>query len=256
MLKLESIATDDVARHGATGENIRDAEPAWRDTSTFTLDLAAIAESFRSAGLDRSLRTLQRYCEQGHLRAAKYPSETGSVWIVDPASVATKIEEIAQIQDAMARHDAAGRQVSCTSLDRADIAVDIATVGDAQRPSFDDADRRTSENDADLAHDSERQSATADDSSRYLSIPDGLVEVLTQQLAEKDRQIERRDEQIKHLVSANAEDRDLLGAALGLIHADGFRPEIGGPEVLQEDQTIPTFESRPLSPNDDQDGDK
>ena len=91
-------------------ESIRDTEDVvWQDSTTYSMSLPQVYARFVEADLDRSLRTLQRYCEQGHLRAAKYPTETGAVWYVDPESVETKIKEIRQVQEATLHRSAAPR---------------------------------------------------------------------------------------------------------------------------------------------------
>jgi hypothetical protein len=64
---------NDTPRHDAPQhDNIRDA--TWQDTTTYSMSLPQVYARFVEAGLDSSLRTLQRYCEHGHLRATKYPT--------------------------------------------------------------------------------------------------------------------------------------------------------------------------------------
>lgn len=63
---------DDTSRQGAPEhDDIRDADVMWKDNTTYSMPLPQVYARFVEAGLDRSLRTLQRYCEQSHLRAAK-----------------------------------------------------------------------------------------------------------------------------------------------------------------------------------------
>ncbi len=248
---------NDTSRHGAKDDNIRDAQVSWRDKTTFSLDLEAVSQRFHEAGVDRTLRTLQRYCEQGHLKAAKYPSETGSVWYVDPASVETKIEEIKQVQAAdERRHDAARRAQSHSNFRQNSTTDDDTTSGDSPRQANDDVARRTSGSNVDQRQEPERQ-PTTDNDDRYVSVPVEMVDVLTNQFEEKDRQIERRDSQIRDLVEAHKEDRKLLGVAIALIHGEEFTPELNaGERALSEDSNVaaPASETKPIVEQDNQAG--
>jgi len=260
----------DMARHGASEDDgIRDAV-TWQDSTTYSLSLPQVYARFVEAGLDRSLRTLQRYCEQGHLRAAKYPTETGSVWYVDEQSVETKIEEIRQVQETLhrpapsghdtvqptpndtSRHDAERRSMSSNEFqpDTADAAA--VTRDDEPRQQNDDAARRSSDEAVNQANPTERQSTTRDD-DKYVTVPVGMLDALTAQLAAKDAQIKRRDAQMERLVETHDKDRRLLGASLSIIHREDFPFELGegqAPKAEPEPERppAPAEEIRPETP--------
>lgn len=259
----------DDARQGASEDgDIRDAV-TWQDTTTYSLSLPQVYARFVEAGLDRSLRTLQRYCEQGHLRAAKYPTETGSVWYVDAQSVETKIEEIRQVQEtlqrpappsgdtaqqtpnAMSGPDAERRSVSSQEFKSDTNDTRTATSDDEPRQPNDDAVRRVSDEAVTQSNPTERQSATRGD-DKYVTVPVGMLDALTAQLAAKDEQIKRRDEQMERLVETHDKDRRLLGAALSIIHREDFPFELGegevpAPKPEPEPEPEPAEEIRPQS---------
>jgi hypothetical protein len=190
------------------------------------------------------LRTLQRYCEQGHLRAAKYPTETGSVWYVDAQSVETKIEEIRQVQKTLHRpappiddtahatpNDMSRPDAERCSMSHEEFKPDMndtraATSDDEPRQQNDDVARRASDEAVSQSNPTERQSPTRDD-DKYVTVPVGMLDALTEQLAAKDEQIKRRDEQMERLVETHDKDRRLLGAALSIIHREDFPFELG-----------------------------
>lgn len=227
---------NDWPRPDATdGDTIRDA--TWTDNTTYSLPLPEVHARFIQAGIDRTLRTLQRYCEQGHLRAAKYPTETGSVWYVDPDSVETKIEEIRQVQETLhrpvtttadtpretghagPRPDAERRSMSPNQHQGDKQDAPTTSIDDKQRQPNDDVGSRTENTD----YPGTRPDATDHDSG-YVSVPVRVLDALTNQLAAKDSQLERQDAQLARLVEAHNHDRQLLGAALSLIHNDDFVP--------------------------------
>lgn len=248
----------DVPQH----DNVRDA--TWQDTTTYSMSLPQVYARFVEAGLDRSLRTLQRYCEHGHLRAAKYPTETGAVWYVDPDSVETKIEEIRQVQEAALLRQPAPSPVtppptpnvtSRPDVDRrepspAEIKPDTndaatATRSDDLRHENSDAVRRAQDAGTNGHDNRDRQSAT-DSDNRYVTVPVVMLDALTAQLAAKDEQIKRRDEQMERLVVAHDKDRQLLGAALAIIHREDFPMELGkGDQAEPAEDPAPAAEIRP-----------
>ncbi|MEO8629064.1 MAG: hypothetical protein ABI612_13320 [Betaproteobacteria bacterium] len=256
---------NDTSRHDVPqhDNNIRDAV-TWQDTTTYSMSLPQVYARFVAAGLDRSLRTLQRYCEHGHLRAAKYPTETGAVWYVDPASVETKIEEIRQVQEAALHRSAApspvtppptGYDQSRPSADRRELlSTDIkddspdvaaATNNDDLRPANSDAVRRANDSNTNGSDNRDRQ-ATTDSDSRYVTVPVVIIDALTAQLAAKDEQIKRRDEQMERLVVAHDKDRQLLGAALSIIHREDFPMELGKwDEFAAPSESAPAEELKP-----------
>jgi hypothetical protein len=253
----------DQSRQGASqDDNVRDAV-TWQDATTYSLSLPEVYARFVEAGLDRSLRTLQRYCEQGHLRAAKYPTDTGSVWRVDPHSVDIKIEEIRQVQETLyrptpsnhdiprptshdlARHDAEHRQTPSEEFGTDIFDTPSATHNDEPRHQNYDVARRASDDSTNHSNANERPAATHND-DKYVTVHVGILDALTGQLASKDEQIKRRDEQIEQLVEAHDKDRRLLGTALAIIHRTDFPLELDEPtETAQSPAPKPAQEIRP-----------
>jgi hypothetical protein len=176
-------------------DNVRDAV-TWQDATTYSLSLPEVYGRFVEAGIDRSLRTLQRYCEQGHLRAAKYPTDTGSVWRVDPHSVDIKIEEIRQVQETLyrpapltddtprpmshdaSRHDVGSRQTSSQKIESDEHDTPAAQIDDKPSQQNTDVDRRASDENAKPSSAGERQSAPSDD-GKYVTVPVVMIEALT-----------------------------------------------------------------------------
>ena len=244
---------DDPSRQGAPEhDDVRDADVMWKDNSTYSMSLPQVYARFVEAGLDRSLRTLQRYCEQGHLRAAKYPTETGAVWYVDPDSVETKIEEIRQVQEAalrrsaapsadtrspthhdMSRHDVDRRPMTSSENQYDSNDTTSATGDDDPRQHNHDADRRINVSKPDN-HDTRDRQSTSNSDDKYVTVPVVMLDSLTAQLAAKDEQIKRRDAQMERLVESHDKDRQLLGAALAIIHKEDFPIELGEGETPTE----------------------
>ena len=242
-MKDDNFRGNDQSRQAASkDDNVRNAV-TWQDTTTYSMALPEVYARFADAGFGRTLRTLQRYCEQGHFRAVKYPADTGSVWYVDPESVETKIEEIRQVQETLgrqapplnstpektnndvSRHDADCRDVS--PVENKDDSGDIssATSDDEPRQENSVAGRRASNDNINQRDKRESQTTTIDE-EKYVTVPVVVLDALTAQLDAKDEQIKRRDAQIEQLVEAHNNDRQLLGAALAIIHKEDFPLEL------------------------------
>ena len=241
---------NDWPRTNATdGDSIRNV--TWTDHTTYSLPLPEEHARFIQAGIDRTLRTLQLYCEQGHLRAAKYPTETGSVWYVDPDSVETKIEEIRQVQETLHRPATtttdvprkAGYDGPRPDAERRDVSPNKNTSDkhDASSTSADDKQRQPNDDVGSRSENTDyrgtRQDATDHDSG-YVSVPVRVLDALTNQLAAKDAQLERQDAQLARLVQAHDHDRQLLGAALSLIHNEDFNVALQPEQASASDAPV------------------
>jgi len=147
-----------MAQPDATEDDIRDAVIV-QDITDFSFSLPDVHARFLGAGIDRSLRTLQLYCERGHLTARKYPSDLGDVWYVNPESVETKIEEIRQVQNVKERRTATINDNN-EQVFSADSPVKNETSHDDKlRHNIDDAECRAEENEIGTVLPSERQTA-------------------------------------------------------------------------------------------------
>lgn len=102
-------------------------QPAPLDSAHFTMTVDDVSARFADAGLPRSVRSIQRYCQRGHLTCATVDTEISEMYLIDPESVERRIKELQQIefvtrapgvsrQDAprrdMSRHDATVRDTS------------------------------------------------------------------------------------------------------------------------------------------------
>ena len=226
----------------ATENDIRDAVIV-QDVTDFSFSLPEVHTKFLGAGIDRSLRTLQRYCERGHLTARKYPSDLGDVWYVNPESVETKIEEIRQVQAVKERRTATINDNNERVFSADSSVKDEASHDDEQRHNNDDAECRAEETEIETVLPSERQTAPNDD-SKYVTLPVAVLDALTDQLRVKDEQIVRRDEELSKLAASRDDDRQLLHSAWELIHSAGF----GLPSAPLNDDVppVPATERKPI----------
>ena len=94
----------DAPRPSATGDDSLIDDPAHR----FSLTMEDVAGIYENAGMPRNLRSLQRYAEQGKLKANKMMTATGSKYLVTPHSVELHLTELCQME-AQARLVATGR---------------------------------------------------------------------------------------------------------------------------------------------------
>lgn len=125
--------TDDV-RHSQTHIDIG-------DDPNVLVTLDAVATKFISAGLPRSMRTLQRYCANGTLECVKEATETGDTYFVVERSIDTAIGALQQLHDAKdrPRHAATERAVSSHVGDDHTSLSGTDTGGHSPTASGDDA---------------------------------------------------------------------------------------------------------------------
>ncbi len=252
----------DTSGHDDAQSNIRDVE-TFIDVTDFSLNLPKVSTRFIAAGLHRTTRTLQRYCEQGSLDARKYPTSKGVLWMVSPASVDLKIKEIQEIEKATAQISSTTddtqtpRDMTSSKVSPSSDGNDKATIREHQRQSFDDADTQTKEEAPKEQPTIERHSTTHTDDN-YLSIPAGVLDVLTEQLAEKDKQIARRDDELKRMGEERALDHVLLKQAFQVIHGDDFTPALAHSAEGERQPQKPHLEIKPepLNQHQAREGDK
>src|SRR6185436_2220356 len=81
----------------ATGPDT--SRPAATDADNdYTLSLEQASEFYAKAGHARTLRSLQRYCGNGHLDARKIQTTLGDKYLVTPQSVARHIAQIEELR--------------------------------------------------------------------------------------------------------------------------------------------------------------
>jgi len=80
----------------ATGHD-RPRPVATPGDNDFSLSIEEVAERYQKAGHPRTIRTLQRYCVNGHLDAQKVATTLGDKYLVTPQSVARHIAQIEEL---------------------------------------------------------------------------------------------------------------------------------------------------------------
>lgn len=94
-----------------------DRERQASDPTHFTMTVDDAASRFADAGLPRSVRSIQRYCQRGHLTCTTVDTEISEMYLIDPESVERRIQELQQIElitrtSGVSRHDAPSRDMS------------------------------------------------------------------------------------------------------------------------------------------------
>jgi len=83
---------DEYNSMGATSRDLSRQDATSNDTD-YILSLDEVATLYQKAGFPRTLRSLQRYCANGHLDARKITTPTGDKYLVTPLSVARHIAQ-------------------------------------------------------------------------------------------------------------------------------------------------------------------
>lgn len=168
--------TNDTPRPVATG-----------DDTQYSLTIEAVAHRYAEAAHPRTIRTLQRYCANGHLECLKAPTQTGDMYMVTPQSVTRHLGELDQISAATTV--ATGR----------DEPRPVATVvaPEIQAPVVEEP--------LTTADDLSRQVAAEDVmSSRFVVLLESENKFLREQVVVKDSQIKElteRSRETNHLVA-------------------------------------------------------
>jgi len=179
------------------------------DDDKYILTIDAVADRYVEAGHPRTIRTLQRYCANGHLHCLKQPTALGDMYRVTPASVARHLAELDQLSQATGV--AIGRDLARSSA-----------TNDAPNPQ--DNSMAT---DTTASHDQPRHVATEPDAmSRY-------VERLEDENTFLREQIGTKDDQIKDLTERSRETNHLIGGLQRML-----APLLKSPDPFPPTQTI------------------
>ena len=84
---MEQKPQDDVSRH----------DTSQRDMPRHILTIKQAADLFSQHGVSRSPRSVQRFCELGHLDCARIKGDKGERYFVDPLSIERYAEELKQL---------------------------------------------------------------------------------------------------------------------------------------------------------------
>lgn len=154
------------------------------------LPLDVVSARFIAAGLPRSMRSLQRYCNNGTLDCVKEATQTGDAFFVHEHSVTTAIAALKQLYDTKnnLRHGTNGRDLT-------------RSVGQIVEPSNDD--------------DTVRKSPTVSDNDAAINpgneVPSKTV--TSDYVAQLEARIEEKDEEIdflrEELIDRRGQIRDM-----------------------------------------------
>jgi hypothetical protein len=178
---------------------------------TLTIDEAALL--YERAGLPRTPRSIQRYCEKKHLDARRIETPYGEKYLITPASV---MKHIAYIEEV--RQVASGRDLSrhaATSRDN----------NEAPETPHAEEPRHVA-----TGRDEPRHAATNDEmTSRYVAHVEEENEFLRGQVRTKDDQIKDLTERARETNHLIAGLQKMLTPLLGRPSKDqGSEAEIGG----------------------------
>lgn len=155
------------------------------DEQAYTLTVEEAAELYAEAGFPRTLRAIQKYCARDDLLCIREQTTYGERFRITPASVARHIEQIKQLSRANSRDHS-----------RTDANVRTGVV--AQEPA---------ENDGTTVREQPRPDAASD---RYVAQLEKENAHLYEQIDRKDREIERRDNQIEAMIERDRETNILI----------------------------------------------
>ena len=165
---------------------------ATSNDNDYTLSLEQASERYAKAGHSRTLRSLQRYCVNGHLDARKIQTTLGDKYLVTPQSVARHIAQIEELNalDNVATSRAFSRPV----------ATDVVPPVAAQESAKETAPP------APTGNDNQRPETTGETAtSRYVALLERDNEFLRDQ-------VQKKDGQITDLSKRFGETQTLLGA--------------------------------------------
>ena len=115
------------------------SRPAATSPDAYTLTIEETAVRYEHAGHPRTIRSIQRYCAQGHLDCLRQQTTYGDKYMITPESVARHIAQIAELASATGRdetrHVATGRSSETTPEPSDDRPRQDATGRDVSPPA-------------------------------------------------------------------------------------------------------------------------
>lgn len=192
-----------------TDETRRDASPpvATGRDSRFSLSIEDAADAYARAGHPRTLRSIQRYCANGHLESIKVATTLGDKYFIDATSLTRHIAQI----DELALLDArtTGRDLS------RQVATDVAA------PIMDDRPRQAATGSDVLAPvtaiDASSQPRTRSDTPRPVATEEPAVSppvaaspTDTEDVARLKREVEQKTTEIAFLREQSQDEREFL----------------------------------------------
>lgn len=93
---MDDSPSDTTRQVAPARDEPRQAPPL--DPAHFTMTVDDASARFAEAGLPRSVRSIQRYCQRGHLTCTTVDTEISEMYLIDPESVERRIQELQQIE--------------------------------------------------------------------------------------------------------------------------------------------------------------
>lgn len=155
------------------------------DEQAYTLTVEDAAALYEQAGFARTMRAIQKYCARGDLDCLREPTTYGERFRITPGSVARHIEQIKQLSQANRRDQS-----------RPDANVRAEVIEPVH-----------SENDEASVREQPRTDAA---DGRYVDQLEKENAFLRDQIGLKDRQIERRDNQIEAMIERDRETNIMI----------------------------------------------
>lgn len=193
---------DDISRQTATDND-----------QAFALTIAEVASRYELAGHPRTVRTLQRYCKNGHLDALKKPTLLGDIYLVTLQSVD---RHIAQTIEMHGSAPVATGRVSPRLVPATDAPEDGGSSQGTLTPTGRDAARLgvTSMGDDDIERSNAETTAARDEQMRHTANADPEVSRLVALVASENQflraQVNIKDAQIKDLTERARETNHLI----------------------------------------------
>jgi hypothetical protein len=176
----------------------------------FTLTIEEVAERYQNAGHPRTIRSLQRYCVNGHLDAKKVATTLGDKFLVTPQSVARHIAQIIELseQDSVATGRDQSRPAAADRDERRQ-----PTTGVTQ-----DGSQQNAQPTPPAPIDTPRPAVTAAPGmSRYVERLEREVEMAQDERDFLREQIDRKDKTIDSLLERDRETNFLIRGLQDLI---------------------------------------
>jgi hypothetical protein len=199
--------TDDQSRHAATTPD-----------SEFTLTIDEAALLYEHAGLPRTPRSIQRYCERGHLDSRRIETVYGEKYLITPASVMKHIAYIEEVRQVATGRDQTRH--AATSRDNHETKEAI----DAEEPRHVATGRDVSRQDAtDVQYVAQLE--------KRLEEKDGEIVFLRSEVGVKNDQIKDLTERARETNHLIARLQTMLTPLLGRPSASSSEPKDQGSEI-------------------------
>src|SRR3954451_17374227 len=159
------ILASDIARSSA---------PVDYDKARHPLTIADAVELFAQLGTPRSKRSVERFCEQGHLDCVRIRGPRGDQFFINRESVVRYAEELRQIEAIASlgdevRHDAPQHAAARISAPERDTAMEAASPMPPREPDDTDAVRRLKDENLNLRIDNRAKESVIAELNRRLN---------------------------------------------------------------------------------------